>query len=136
MVSPGTSPPIAELIVSTAPRGAIGVTVSKSTFAAGAGGVYCWKKMLLVPVFKTTKRKLWRRLSVRPMRLGHDSHGVLRIPEYVRWIEEKLVTLGAHIKIRKETEAFALIDGNWGFGQVVAREAIRRTARCRRLQPE
>jgi len=56
--------------------------------------------------------------------VGHDSHGVLRIPEYVRWIEEKLVTLGAHIKIRKETEAFALIDGGWGFGQVVAREAM------------
>src|SRR5258708_3052336 len=55
---------------------------------------------------------------------GHDSHGVLRIPEYVRWMEEKLVNTGAKMQVVLETESFALIDGNWGFGQVMGRQAM------------
>ncbi len=55
---------------------------------------------------------------------GHDSHGVLRIPEYVRWMEGKLVNVGAHLQVVTETETFAVVDGNWGFGQVVGREAM------------
>src|ERR1035437_1848442 len=55
---------------------------------------------------------------------GHDSHGVVRIPEYVGWMEEKLINIGAHMKVVKETEAFAVLDGNWGWGQVVAKEAM------------
>src|ERR1019366_5684478 len=55
---------------------------------------------------------------------GHDSHGVVRIPEYVGWMEEKLINIGAHMTVVKETEAFAVMDGNWGWGQVVGREAM------------
>jgi uncharacterized oxidoreductase len=55
---------------------------------------------------------------------GHDSHGILRIPEYVRWMEQKLVTTGAHLKILRESDSFAAVDGGWGFGQVVGREAM------------
>ncbi|MGA9798408.1 MAG: Ldh family oxidoreductase [Terriglobales bacterium] len=54
---------------------------------------------------------------------GHDSHGIMRIPEYVRWMEQDLVTVGAHIKITREADSFAVVDGGWGFGQVVGREA-------------
>jgi uncharacterized oxidoreductase len=55
---------------------------------------------------------------------GHDSHGVLRIPEYVRWMEQKLVNTEAKMEVVLETDSFALIDGNWGFGQVIGREAM------------
>jgi hydroxycarboxylate dehydrogenase B len=55
---------------------------------------------------------------------GHDSHGVLRIPEYVGWMEQQLVSVGAHAQIIKDAEAFAVIDGGWGFGQVIGREAM------------
>ncbi len=55
---------------------------------------------------------------------GHDSHGILRIPEYVGWMERKLVTIGAHISIVQEADSFAVVDGGWGFGQVVGREAM------------
>jgi uncharacterized oxidoreductase len=55
---------------------------------------------------------------------GHDSHGVVRIPQYVGWMEEKLINIGAHMKVVKETEAFAVLDGDWGWGQVVAKEAM------------
>jgi uncharacterized oxidoreductase len=63
---------------------------------------------------------------------GHDSHGVMRIPEYVRWMEQNLVTIGAHIRIVHEAEAFAIVDGGWGFGQVIGREAMELAIRkCR-----
>ena len=55
---------------------------------------------------------------------GQDSHGVVRIPEYVERIEEKLIHIGAQIQVVHETEAFAVIDGNWGWGQVVGIEAM------------
>ena len=55
---------------------------------------------------------------------GHDSHGVVRVPEYVGWMEQKLINIGAHIRIVKESDAFAVMDGDWGWGQVVGREAM------------
>ena len=55
---------------------------------------------------------------------GHDSHGVLRIPEYIRWMEEKLVNIGARMEVVLESETFAVIDGAWGFGQVMGRQAM------------
>jgi uncharacterized oxidoreductase len=55
---------------------------------------------------------------------GHDSHGILRVPEYVRWMEQKLVKPGAHVRIVRESDSFAVVDGGWGFGQVVGREAM------------
>jgi uncharacterized oxidoreductase len=55
---------------------------------------------------------------------GHDSHGILRTPEYVGWMEQRLVTIGAHIRIVQEADSFAVVDGSWGFGQVVGREAM------------
>lgn len=55
--------------------------------------------------------------------VGHDSHGVMRIPEYVRWMEQNLITIGAHIRVVREAESFAIVDGGWGFGQVIGREA-------------
>ena len=55
---------------------------------------------------------------------GHDSHGVLRIPEYVEWMEAGDVNTGQHITIMHETETLAVIEGGWGFGQVIGLEAI------------
>jgi uncharacterized oxidoreductase len=55
---------------------------------------------------------------------GLDSHGILRIPEYVGWMEQKLVNTGVHITIVQEADSFAVVDGGWGFGQVVGREAM------------
>ena len=39
---------------------------------------------------------------------GHDSHGVVRIPEYVERMEQKLIHGGAQIQVVHETEAFAV----------------------------
>ena len=55
---------------------------------------------------------------------GHDSHGVIRIHQYVGFIKEKEVVPGAPIQIEKETPSTAVINGNWGFGQVIATRAM------------
>ena len=55
---------------------------------------------------------------------GHDSHGVMRIPEYVESMEKGLVTLGAKLQVALESESFAVLDGGWGFGQVMGRQAM------------
>ncbi len=55
---------------------------------------------------------------------GHDSHGVMRIPEYVESMEKGLVTLGATMKVALESDSFAVVDGGWGFGQIMGRQAI------------
>ena len=57
--------------------------------------------------------------------LGHDSHGVIRIPQYVNNVRQGLVHVGA-IRTVQEAPAMAVLDGGWGFGQVVARQAAER----------
>ena len=53
---------------------------------------------------------------------GHESHGVLRLPDYLKSIEEGEYSPGAPVEVVKEAAAMAILDGNWNFGQVVARE--------------
>ena len=50
--------------------------------------------------------------------VGHDSHGVLRVPEYVERIQAGTLQLHGEIKITHETAATALIDCQWNLGQV------------------
>jgi uncharacterized oxidoreductase len=55
--------------------------------------------------------------------VGHDSHGVIRIPQYVAAVRDGEVVPDAAPKILKQTAVSALIDGGWGFGQVAALRA-------------
>lgn len=50
---------------------------------------------------------------------GHDSHGVLRIPQYVSQIEKGSVIPGAARRVCRETHTTAVLDGGGGLGQVV-----------------
>ncbi|OLC13306.1 MAG: hypothetical protein AUH29_13390 [Candidatus Rokubacteria bacterium 13_1_40CM_69_27] len=63
-------------------------------------------------------------LLVRANLRGHDSHGVIRIPHYVRAMKAGEVNPAPHITVESETPTIALIDGDQGFGQVVARRGI------------
>lgn len=63
-------------------------------------------------------------LLVRANLAGHDSQGVIRIPQYAQALQSGLVQSGITPEIVKESTATALIDGHWGLGQVVARYAI------------
>ena len=55
---------------------------------------------------------------------GHDSHGVLRLPQYVVAIRNEVIDLDAKIEIVTQTPSSAVINGHWGFGQVIAAQAM------------
>jgi LDH2 family malate/lactate/ureidoglycolate dehydrogenase len=51
---------------------------------------------------------------------GYDSHGVMRIPGYVRFIEQGQLAPAARPRVVRETAAMTLIDAQRTFGQVSA----------------
>ncbi len=51
---------------------------------------------------------------------GHDSHGFIRIPQYVRNIREGQLNPKAQPKVNRDSKATAQISGNGTFGQVAA----------------
>lgn len=55
---------------------------------------------------------------------GQDGHGVLLLPYYVKQVQAGLFKLGVNIDIIHETFSSTLINGNWGFGQVIATKAM------------
>ena len=55
---------------------------------------------------------------------GVDSHGVIRVPIYIKRLKKGLVNPKPNITILRETPATAVMDGNNGFGQVVATRAM------------
>ncbi len=53
---------------------------------------------------------------------GHDSHGVLRAPHYVSAIDDGRLDPQALPEVVEETACMAQINGNWTFGQVIAKQ--------------
>ncbi|TRW45823.1 Ldh family oxidoreductase [Georgenia yuyongxinii] len=51
---------------------------------------------------------------------GHDSHGVLRIAQYLQWIREGRIVPHARPEVLVDTSSTALVRGHMGFGQSVA----------------
>lgn len=58
---------------------------------------------------------------------GHDSHGILMIPNYVNRIKLGHIVPGAPFTVVQESPTTTVIDGNWGFGYVVNERAMRLT---------
>ena len=56
--------------------------------------------------------------------MGHDSHGIIRIPKYVDWVRAGQVRLNQHATLVSDRGALVVADGNYGFGQVIGREAM------------
>jgi LDH2 family malate/lactate/ureidoglycolate dehydrogenase len=55
---------------------------------------------------------------------GHDSHGVLRIPAYLRRIAEGQLAPAAEPERVRETAGMLLVDGHKGFGHYATRQAM------------
>ncbi|HUX87204.1 MAG TPA: Ldh family oxidoreductase [Chloroflexota bacterium] len=51
---------------------------------------------------------------------GHDSHGVIRIPQYVTAVRDGHVIADARPSLMRETAVTGLVDGHWAFGQLSA----------------
>lgn len=49
--------------------------------------------------------------------VGHDSHGVIRVPAYIDWLRKGLVLANQSARVVFENEVLAVIAGQFGFGQ-------------------
>ena len=56
--------------------------------------------------------------------MGHDSHGVIRVVQYCNILADGRVKPGQKIKVVKEADASAVVDGEWGFGQPICHQAM------------
>lgn len=56
--------------------------------------------------------------------VGHDSHGVMRLNQYVDFVRDGFAKPGAKFEIVREGPTFAVIDGHFNFGQVTTRAAL------------
>src|SRR5688572_4843745 len=61
---------------------------------------------------------------VRSSLFGHDSHGIQRIPQYIKDIGDGSLKPDAPFEIVRETRAMAIVDGHRGWGHVIARKAM------------
>jgi hydroxycarboxylate dehydrogenase B len=56
--------------------------------------------------------------------VGHDSHGVMRLVQYVQMINEGFVRPGAPFEVVRDAAAFAITDAHFNLGQVAATKAL------------
>jgi hydroxycarboxylate dehydrogenase B len=63
-------------------------------------------------------------MLVRANLRGHDSHGVIRVPQYVAALKSGTLNPKPQMTLAVDTPTIAILDGDGGFGQVVARRGI------------
>ncbi len=56
--------------------------------------------------------------------VGHDSHGVIRIPSYVEWLRDGKVLANQTPRVVNENDVIAVVDGEFGLGQTIGEKAM------------
>jgi LDH2 family malate/lactate/ureidoglycolate dehydrogenase len=56
--------------------------------------------------------------------MGYDSHGIIRICQYVKDVKRGVIVPGAPVTFRNQTDTTAIVDCGWNFGQVGAFRAL------------
>src|SRR4051794_25203364 len=56
---------------------------------------------------------------------GHDSHGVIRVPVYMKWKKMGSVLPDQTVELVVDTPSLAVVDGKFGYGQTVAPQAVK-----------
>src|SRR3979411_591224 len=56
---------------------------------------------------------------------GHDSHGVIRVPVYIRWRNNGSIIPNQTIEVPIDTPSLAVVDGRFGYGQTVGPQAVK-----------
>jgi uncharacterized oxidoreductase len=64
-------------------------------------------------------------LLVEANLVGHDSHGVVRVPSYLQWLREGKVIANQSVRVVHDHEAIVVLDGQFGFGQSIGEQAVR-----------
>ena len=57
--------------------------------------------------------------------MGYDSHGIIRISQYVKDVKRDAIVPGAQVTLKNQTDTTAIVDCGWNFGQVGAFPPIR-----------
>ena len=57
---------------------------------------------------------------------GHDSHGVMRVPQYLGFLDRGDYALEVPLTVEDESPAILVCDGRWGLGQVQAHRLLDR----------
>lgn len=68
--------------------------------------------------------RLVSRYLINANLMGHDSHGVIRIPQYLTSVKQGDCVPGASPEVVQETPATVVLNANWGYGQVAATRAM------------
>ncbi|MGI9416472.1 MAG: malate/lactate/ureidoglycolate dehydrogenase [Geminicoccaceae bacterium] len=55
---------------------------------------------------------------------GHDSHGVIRIPQYIECVKTGSLNPNQSADVVSEAGAVTVLDGRFGYGQIVGEQAI------------
>ncbi|MEC7567073.1 MAG: Ldh family oxidoreductase, partial [Planctomycetota bacterium] len=50
---------------------------------------------------------------------GHDSHGVIRIPRYVEFLQNEQTLINQSITVEQDHGALVVVDGHFGLGQSI-----------------
>lgn len=56
--------------------------------------------------------------------VGHDSHGVIRVPAYAAFAKAGAVVPNRAAEVVFENQCLAVVDGGFGYGQVVGQQAV------------
>ena len=54
---------------------------------------------------------------------GHDSHGIIRVIEYVDWMDRRWIRPGGELEIIVDRGPILIVDGHFQFGQIIGRQA-------------
>lgn len=65
---------------------------------------------------------------------GHDSHGVIRIPQYVGHVADGTLKPNQTADVVSDLGAVTVLDGRFGYGQIVGEQAIDAAIRKARVQ--
>jgi uncharacterized oxidoreductase len=71
---------------------------------------------------------------VTSSQMGHDSHGVMRIPEYLRMIDDGMIVLDANVTVERTGPGTAIVDCGHGFGAVGAERAMQQAINIAKVQ--
>ncbi|MDP9096847.1 MAG: malate/lactate/ureidoglycolate dehydrogenase [Pseudomonadota bacterium] len=94
------------------------ITVPVATLQSYIGTIFQAAGCSAEEAQRTTRHLLSANLT------GHDSHGIIRVPRYVQWLQDGMVFAGRSLSVVSETATHAVVDGNQGLGQTVAEQAV------------
>jgi uncharacterized oxidoreductase len=57
---------------------------------------------------------------------GHDSHGIMRVPQYIDFLRTGVYKAGVPLAVLSESPAVVTADGGWGLGQVQAHRLLKK----------